>query len=74
MVAEVLTKEKLYTVEEYFKLEEMASCKSEFRNGKIITTSGGSLNHSRIILEIAITLSRLIDEDIFEVFSSDHQI
>ena len=49
MVAEVLTKEKLYTVEEYFKLEEMVSSKSEFRNGKIITTSGGSLNHSRII-------------------------
>ena len=74
MVAEVLAKEKLYTVEEYFKLEEMASCKNEFRNGKIVAMSGGSLNHSRIVLNIAIIVSQLIDENTFEVFGSDHQI
>ena len=74
MVAEVLVKEKLYTVEEYFKLEEMASGKSEFRNGKIITMSGGSYNHSKIVLNIAIILASLVDEDTFDVVSSDHQI
>lgn len=74
MVAEVLTKEKLYTIEEYFKLEEMASDKNEFRDGKIVAMSGGSYKHSRIITNIVGLLFNLIDDEIFSVINSDHQI
>ncbi|MEM1328826.1 MAG: Uma2 family endonuclease [Bacteroidota bacterium] len=50
MTAEVLTKpvEKLYTLEEYFEHEELATEKSEFRNGKLVKIAGGTLAHSII--------------------------
>jgi Uma2 family endonuclease len=41
--------EKRYTFEEYLLMEEKAEYKSEFRGGKIVAMSGGTLNHSAII-------------------------
>lgn len=51
MIAEVLAKEKekVYTLEEYFELEEKATQKSEFRNGKIIAMPEGTITHGIII-------------------------
>ena len=73
MVAEVLVKEKLYTVEEYFKLEEMASSKSEFRNGKIVSLPLESYYHNKIALNIAANLFQLINHNEFDLVKS-HQI
>ena len=37
---------KIYTFDEYFKLEEQANYKNEFQNGKIVPMSNGIINHS----------------------------
>lgn len=39
---------RLYSVEEYLAMEELAEEKHEYDNGKLITMAGGTLNHSRI--------------------------
>ena len=75
MIAEVL--EKLYTVEEYFKQEERANYKSEFRNGKIVPKlrdAGGSFAHNKIGLNIAVALSNILKDDLYDVINSDHAI
>ena len=74
MIAEVSTKEKLYTIEEYFKREELANVKSEYRNGKLIAILSGSYKHSRIIMNISGTLFGIVDNDDYSVVTSDHQI
>lgn len=38
----------LYSQEEYFKLEETAEFKHEYRDGDIIPMSGGTTNHNQI--------------------------
>jgi Uma2 family endonuclease len=45
---EMATEPRLYTVEEYLTLEEMAEERSEYDNGKIKLMAGGTFNHSRI--------------------------
>jgi Uma2 family endonuclease len=39
----------LYSQEEYFKLEETAEFKHEYRDGDIIPMSGGTTNHNQIL-------------------------
>lgn len=75
MVAEVLEhkKQRLYTIEEYFEMEEMAAFKSEFRNGKIIPMPGGTLSHNRIKVNIVKLLGNL-ENDIFEILDSDQRV
>lgn len=41
-------KQKYYTLEEYLALEEKAEYKHEYRNGKIVTMTGGTINHNQI--------------------------
>jgi Uma2 family endonuclease len=45
--------EKNFTVEEYLAFEEKALEKHEFRNGKLVTMPGGTLDHGTIALLIA---------------------
>jgi Uma2 family endonuclease len=45
-----------YTVEEYFRMGSETGDKLEFRDGEIISMPGGSVNHSRIILNIGASL------------------
>lgn len=45
---EIAEEPRLYTVEEYLAMEELAEEKHEYDNGKLITMAGASLNHSRI--------------------------
>ncbi len=42
------TKTQYYTPEEYLNLEEKADCKHEYRDGKIISMTGGTTNHNKI--------------------------
>lgn len=90
MIAEVLTKkdkkqvvekqpksqEKLYTLEEYFELEERATYKSEFHNGKIIPMAGGTINHGLIGATIHALLFMLFfnSEEEISVYSNDQKI
>ncbi|MGB0862881.1 MAG: Uma2 family endonuclease [Saprospiraceae bacterium] len=74
MGTKVLVKKELYTVDEYFNLEERSNNKSEFRNGKIITMAGGTYAHNKISLNIAIALALILDVDFFDVISNDQAI
>jgi Uma2 family endonuclease len=48
--------EKTYTREEYLALEAQSDIKHEFFQGEIFAMSGGTYNHSKIAVNITITL------------------
>ena len=73
MVAEILAKEKLYTIEEYFDIIEKSNHKNEFRNGKIVEMPGGSFSHNKIIGNIYAQLYNLL-EDNYDVIHSEQAI
>ena len=73
---EAIDKEKLLTVEEYYKLEESATQKHEFNHGKLTPMPGGSISHNRIKGNIFFSLksfSKQVDKAI-EVLDSDQKI
>jgi Uma2 family endonuclease len=74
MAGGTLVKEQLYTVDEYFDLEERGNHKNEFRNGKIIAMAGGTYAHNKISLNIAIALAMILDSDYFDIISNDQAI
>lgn len=68
--------DRIYSSEEYFRLEEQAPFKSEFRNGKIYPMSGGTIEHNDISGNIYLLL-RLIAktlETTHRIFNSDQKI
>lgn len=69
-------KKRLYSLEEYYELEEKANCRSEFVNGKIIPMPGGTHNHNRINATlIGLFYIALSDrDDDYELFSGDQTI
>lgn len=60
-----------YTPEEYLSLEETAEYKSEYRDGKIIPMTGGTINHNRIIGNLHTGLKLALKGQDYEVFFSD---
>lgn len=58
-----LPKRKKYTPEEYLALEERADFRSEYENGEIVMTAGGSINHLRIIANISRAAGNKISQD-----------
>ena len=42
------TQQRYYTPEEYLAQEEVAECRSEYRDGEIVPMTGGSINHNQI--------------------------
>ena len=42
------TQHRHYTPEEYLAQEEVAQCRSEYRDGEIVPMTGGSINHNQI--------------------------
>jgi len=73
---EALEKEKVYSVDEYFALDEQSKEKLEYRNGKIKVMSGGTAKHSEIAARIiAILVNTLDQSDIkYRVYTSDTKI
>ncbi|MCU0470149.1 MAG: Uma2 family endonuclease [Arcicella sp.] len=53
---ELLVQKQLFTVEEYMNMELHADYKHEYHDGEIITMPGGTINHSKIGLNVATTL------------------
>ncbi len=71
---ETLEKEKVYTVDEYFEIDQQSEEKLEYHHGKIIPMSGGTTTHSKIAAKIITALSNLLDDQPYEVYSSDIKI
>jgi Uma2 family endonuclease len=61
----------LFTPEEYRAMEETASERHEYRNGEIITMSGGSEAHSAIASNLLIYLGFLLRDTDFRFYNSD---
>ena len=73
---EIPTRNKRYSLEEYFALEEKSAGKHEFHNGKIVPMSGGSIPHNKIAGNILVALEMWIEaNDLpFVVLNSDTKI
>jgi Uma2 family endonuclease len=65
---------KLYTVEEYFALEEQVEEKHEYYHGEIIPMAGGSINHDRITGNIYSALNNAFFDRECEAFTSDMKL
>jgi Uma2 family endonuclease len=88
MVADILEKKavRLYSLEEYFELEEKAAFKSEYRNGQIIPvhllpevlttkTAGSSSTHNRIKGRLHFLICLHIEGKIeYEAFDGDQNV
>lgn len=60
-----------FTVEEYLSLEQQAQTRSEFFQGELYAMTGGSLNHNRIVNNLARLLGSSLVGGKCEVFTSD---
>ena len=67
----VQSKGKFYSPDEYRELEETAEFRNEYRDGKIVQMSGGSINHSRIIRNLSRVLGNLLEGQPYELFHND---
>lgn len=47
----VISDKRLYTPEEYLKLEETSTEKHEYRNGKIILMTGVTTHHNKLAMD-----------------------
>lgn len=65
---------KIYTIEEYFELEEMAVEKHEFENGKITLMPGGTAIHNEIASKMIAELVYALKKKPFKVYNSDMKI
>ncbi|RFS15623.1 Uma2 family endonuclease [Emticicia sp. C21] len=54
---------KYYSVEEYFKLEEISDLRHEYFKGELFELEGSTLNHNRIIGNIANSLIAFISKE-----------
>lgn len=67
----VATAEKLYTVEEYFALEETAEERHEFVHGKLIFMPGESIAANVIAMNFAFLLRQLLKSKGFTIVTHD---
>ncbi|MCY6491673.1 Uma2 family endonuclease [Leptolyngbya sp. GGD] len=66
--------QRLYTPEEYLDLETNAEFRSEYDNGVITPTTGGTANHNRICRNLCTALTIGLRGQRFEVFISDLKV
>ncbi len=66
--------DRLYTLEDYFSVEETAETKHEFYDGEIFAMTGASLNHNRIAANIFTALSIALRDKPCDIFTSDMRI
>ena len=67
----VQTPPRHYSIDEYFALEETTEYRNEYRNGEIVTMTGGSINHNQIIVNLVIALSLVLREQNYGVYAND---
>jgi Uma2 family endonuclease len=62
---------RYYTPEEYLKLEEKAEFRSEYRDGEIITMTGGTTNHNKIAGNFYTYLKLALKGKNYDLYISD---
>jgi Uma2 family endonuclease len=62
------------TPAEYFAWEEQQLCRHEYINGEVYAMSGGTQNHSRIVLKLAASLDSYLADSKCRVFNSDCRV
>ena len=60
-----------YTPEEYLGLEEKADYKNEYRDGEIISMTGGTTNHNKLALNLATGLNVALNDLDYEIYIGD---
>ncbi len=60
-----------YSLEEYLDLEEKADYKSEYRNGEIVSMTGGTTNHNELALNLAAALKNALKRQNYKVYIGD---
>lgn len=70
-VAEDLYKDKKFTVEQYFSLEEELNQKFEYVDGEVFDMTGGTVNHGLISKNVTTSLDIAFMEQSCTVFNSD---
>ncbi len=63
-----------FTLEEYRVMEETSDIRHEYRNGEIITMSGGSEVHSAIATNLLVYLGFLLRDSNFRLYNSDLRV
>lgn len=63
-----------FTVEEYLRFERASTAKSEFVNGQIYAMAGGTSDHARIVVNMAVRLQNQLEDGKCEVWTSDFRI
>lgn len=67
-------KKRAYSVEEYFASEEQAEYRSEYYDGEMVAMSGGTINHNRIVVNLAGLLATNLAEKPCEAFVTDLRV
>ena len=60
-----------YTPEEYLELEEKADYKNEYRDGEIISMTGGTTNHNKLALNLATGLNVALNDLDYDIYIGD---
>lgn len=66
--------ERRYTLADYFAIEEMSDVKHEFYDGEIFAMVGASINHNRIVTNLASALHNALREKRCDVLSNDMRV
>lgn len=67
-------KRRLFSVDEYLRVEEDSAQKSEFIDGEIYAMSGGSLEHNRLVRNLLFELHSRLKGSRCEVLPSDMRL
>lgn len=59
---------KLFSLEEYIKLDETGTIRHEFYHGKLFAMPGETLLHNEVCIRILILLTNLLKKDFFKIY------
>jgi Uma2 family endonuclease len=65
------TTKRYYTPAEYLEVEAAADYKSEYRDGEIVTMTGGTTNHNKIALNFAANLKFALRGQAYDIYIGD---
>jgi hypothetical protein len=68
---EIKVAKACYTPEEYLELEEKADYKNEYRDGEIISMTGGTTQHNKLALNLATGLNVALNDLNYEIYIGD---
>lgn len=60
-----------YTFDEYLAMEELATEKHEYKNGEIVSMTGGTTEHNKIALNFAANLKFTLKKQNYNIFIGD---